>query len=138
VPQLDFDEVDIVACCAERFNGWEFDRCYPFDFRKAVDDFFVSGEWDLPPAQKLCMFFFLYEGLFKVDLRNEPRHGKYWRAFRTLFFAVASLDVPPEFRVPEHAERWEEEFRPQLSEVVGCIRRIHEGTEYDDHAWPKN
>jgi hypothetical protein len=135
----DLEEKGIPASCALRFNGWEYLRTHPFDHHRALDHFFELGQWDVSEAERLCMFFLLYEGLFKLDLQNEHENGQHWQAFRSLFSQVARLQVPQEYEVRKYAEKWAQEYSPHLAEIAEHIRQIHDGCQDDDdgysHVW---
>jgi hypothetical protein len=122
----EMNERDILASCALRFRGWEYLRKNPFDHRKALDRFFESRRWDLSEVEQLCMFYLLYEGLFKLDLRDEPENGEHWQAFRELFCRVAALQVPEEYEDRDCDMKWTQEYQPHLNEVLEYIRRIHD------------
>jgi hypothetical protein len=135
----DLTEKDILVSCALRFDGWEYLRTHPFDHHRALDDFFELGQWDLAETERHCMFFLLYEGLFKLDLQNERENGQHWQAFRSLFSQVARLQVPKEYEVRKHAERWAQEYTPHLAEIIEKIRQSHAAYEDEDdgysHVW---
>jgi hypothetical protein len=127
----DMNERDILASCALRFNGWAYLRANPFDHRRALARFFESRQWDLSEGEQLCMFYLLYEGLFMLDLRDEPESGDYWQAFRVLFCRVAALQVPEDYAVRDPNRKWAQEYHPHLGEVIEHIRQIHDGYEDD-------
>jgi hypothetical protein len=129
-----FVESEILSCCALRFDGWGYYSQHGFDQRKALDNFFESGKWNLSALERLCMFFLLHRSLFWMDLTDEPKDGRHWQAFRHLFLNVAPLNTPEEYRIAKHAVRWESEYQLRLSEVIDFIREIHE--RYDSNHDP--
>lgn len=67
---------------------------------------------------------------------REPKHGKYWRAFRSLFLLVNAYEIPEAYRMPEYYTRWRDLYLPRLSECIALVRGIHDATSYDDDAEP--
>ena len=130
------DERDILTLSALRFDGYQYLEDKPFDHRTALDQFFRTGVWDLSDFEKLAVFFCLQRALCKWDLVYEPCHGRYWRAFRTLFLEVARLPIPEKYADPSWLERWNERYGWQLEKAVACIREVHASTVYDDDAKP--
>ncbi len=133
---LDKNENEILICCALRFDGWAYCSATGFDQRKAIDDFFETGRWELTDQEKLAVFFLLQRGLYKWDLVYEPKHGRFWRAFRTLFFEVCELDAGEPYRGMTYIEEWERDYKPILPQCIEVVRRVHESTQYDDNAPP--
>ena len=131
---IDLSEDRILTFCALRFDGWQYERGNSFAFRRALEQYFTSGRWDLEPNEKLTVFFMLQQGLFRMDLRFESKTSRYWRAFRALFFEVASLEVPQKYGEPHFLAAWKTDFAPNLGEALQMIRQIHEDTEYDECA----
>ena len=129
-------ERDILTRCALRFDGWQYRDDTKFDLPRALDTFWRTGTWSLLPEEKLAAFFLLQRGLCKYDLEREPENGKYWRAYRTLFFEVCELDIPQQYRHEGGIAVWEEEYRPRLTECIEAVRRVHETIQYDDEARP--
>lgn len=128
------DEDEILITCALRFDGWKYKELTDFDQVKALDDFFATGEWNISPLEHLTTFFLLQRGLFKWDLEYEPRNGKFWRAFRSLFFLVYDYEVPEAFKFTgtDSYDRWEYKYKPRLQQCVDFIRSLHENTQYED------
>lgn len=130
-------ENDILITCALRFDGWKYQEATGFDHRKAIDDFFETGSWEIQTLERLCVFFLLQRGLCKWDLVYEPKHGKFWRAFRTLFFLVCREEIPAPYQIADYLEQWRRKYDPNLEQHIGFIREIHETTGYDDNAPPQ-
>ncbi len=132
----DLVEDDILVVCALRFDGWKYQQATNFNQRKAIDQFFETGQWNISRDEQLATFFLLQRGLAKWNLVYEPKHGRYWRAFRMLFLLAHSYEIPEEYRLAGYYEQWEREYRPNLAEHVARIRTIHMSTAYDDNAKP--
>lgn len=113
---------EILTACALRFQGWQYQEKTRFDQTAAFDRYFETGSWDLPDNEKLAAFFLLQRGLSKWDLVTESKQGRWWSAFRNLFFHVAHLPIPPKYRDDNYATRWEEQYAPRLDECLQCIR----------------
>ena len=131
-----FSASEILTCCALRFDGYPWQDDYDFDHQKAIEDFFKKNVWDLRDEEKLATFFFLQRGLNKFGLVYEPRNGKYWRAYRSLFFEVVHLPISEQYVRQDYFDEWQEEYAPRLQEAIECVRREHEAIEYDDDALP--
>lgn len=128
-------EDEILSAWALRMDGYEYKEQAGFDAEAAVERFFSNGRWDhLAPVEKQATFFLLQRSLFKWALADAPRHGRYWRAFRSLFFEVVALEVPEALRKAELYEEWERRFLPRRQEHMALVRRIHETTAYEDDA----
>lgn len=133
---FDQSEDDILSACALRFDGWQYIEMTDFDHQRALESFFQTGQWPSVALEQLAMFFTLQRGLFKWGLEYEPKHGRYWRAFRSLFLLVHSYEIPEEYRLAGYYEEWESEYRPRLAECVALVERIHATTPYHDNARP--
>ena len=132
------DEDEILMTCALRFDGYKYKQLTDFDQKGALEDFFATGEWTISPLEQLATFFLLQRGLFKWGLEWEPKDGKYWRAFRSLFLLVHHYEVPEALRdtVNDSYYRWEYKYKPRLLECVEFIRGIHKNTRYEDETLP--
>lgn len=133
---MEFTERGILTRCALRFDGWKYAEQTGFDHRAAFDAFFATGKWSLTDQEKLACFFLLQRGLCKWDLVYEPLHGKFWRAYRTLFFEVCEMEPQEPFRDVRYVEEWDRDYKPALEKCIEIVRRVHESTEYDDNAPP--
>lgn len=131
------NEREILTCCALRFNGWEYIEVTGFDRQEAFEQYFETRQWNFAPFEQLAMFFLLQRGLMKWDLEREPEHGKYWRAFRELFFLCVHSEIPEQYRSPEYCEEWERDYQPQLAACVQLIEENHRSTVYDENASPR-
>lgn len=58
----------------------------------------------------------LQMGLFKWGLEYEPKHSRYWRAFRSLFLLVDGYDVAKRYQHPEYCAEWERKYKPQVAQ----------------------
>ncbi len=128
------EEDDILIACALRFDGYKYREMAGFDEEKPLRQFFKTGRWNASPAEQMTTFFILQRGLYKWGLENEPRDGKYWKAFRSLFLLSHGHRVPHAFR-PRDLDlytKWKLRFVPRLAEVVAFVREIHERTAYQD------
>ena len=130
--------VDILCACALRFDGWKHKEETSLDLPEIVETFSRTGKWIASTQGKLAIFFLLQRGLYKWDLEGEAFHGKYQRAFRSLFFEVYDNEVPVRYRLKDRfwATAWETRYRPHLAECVEMVRLLHEGLIYDDNAGP--
>lgn len=131
------EERQILNTCALRFDGWRYKGDHQFDQRQAITHFFNTGTWQLSEHEQLAVFFLLQRGLCKWDLVYEPEHGRFWRAFRSLFLLVYDYEIPPEYALSEYVEQWQRDFVPHLDECVALVRQIHETIAYDDYALPE-
>jgi hypothetical protein len=132
-----YQEREILNTCALRFDGWQYIKDHQFDQRHAIRQFFETGMWQLSEHEQLAVFFLLQRGLCKWDLVYQPEHGKFWRAFRSLFFLVYDYKIPSDYALSQYVERWQRGFVPHLEECVSLIRQIHETIAYDNHALPE-
>lgn len=134
-PQSDREDAILIPA-ALRFDGWKYLRDHEAEgdtsryFEEPVQEFFQSGEWPEDPLEQLAAFFGLQRGLYKWGLEHEPRDGRYWQAFRSLFLLTAEQDVPVRYRHPEFWSRWEREILPRLGDSVTLIRDTHLSTSY--------
>jgi hypothetical protein len=93
---------DIMNACALRFDGYKYQQQTGFDPKKATAQYLTTRKWDLQPLEKLATFFFLQRALNKFDLQYEPRDGKYWQAFESLFDECKDVEIPEEYRQDEY------------------------------------
>lgn len=130
----DAREVDILACCALRFDAYRYTKVSGFD-AVAAGEAALEGA-ALPPdsLQRLAVFFMLQRFLCKWGGEQLPRNGPHWRLFREIFLVVADCRVPVEFRPQDDGcrLRWRYRYRPRIDETVAFIRHIHESTHYRD------
>lgn len=128
------EEDDILITCALRFDGYKYREMAGFDEETPLQRFFETGRWELSPLEQMTTFFILQRGLYKWGLEREPRDGRYWKAFRTLFLLSHGHRVPHALRPqdPDLYLRWKLRFVPRLAEVVAFVREIHERTRYRD------
>ena len=133
--QVTLQEDDILIACALRFDGYKYREMAGFDEEKPLQRFFETSRWDLTPLEQMTTFFILQRGLYKWGLEHEPRDGRYWKAFRTLFLLSYGHRIPHAFRPtdPDLYARWKYRFVPRLAECVAVVRRVHDTTEYHDH-----
>jgi hypothetical protein len=127
-----FEEDDILIACAFRFDGYKYREMAGFDEEAPLQKFFKTGRWDLSPLEQMTVFFMLQRGLYKWGLEYEPRDGRYWKAFRTLFLLSHGHRVPRAFRPPDQDlyARWKYRFVPRIAECVSLVREAHEATVY--------
>ncbi len=126
------EEDDILITCALRFDGYKYREMAGFDEEKPLQQFFETGRWHLSPLEQMTTFFILQRGLYKWGLEHEPRDGRYWKAFRTLFLLSYGHRIPHAFRPtdPDLYARWKYRFVPRLAECVSLVRSIHDSTAY--------
>jgi hypothetical protein len=126
------EEDGILIACALRFDGYKYREMAGFDEERPLQRFFETGRWDLSPLEQMTTFFILQRGLYKWGLEHEPRDGRYWKAFRSLFLLSYGHRIPHAFRPtdPDLYARWKYRFVPRLAECVSVVRRIHESTTY--------
>ena len=125
-------EDEVLICCALRFDGWKFIKDTGFAYEVALERFWATGQWELTPEEQLALFFMLQRGLYKWGLEREPRRGKYWRAFRSLFLEVYGYAIPDPYQHPQYLAEWAQRFEPTLPEWVNLVQHLHETTIYDD------
>ena len=130
------DADNIMTACALRFDGYKYIEETGFDAKAGIDAYMETERWDRPAEEKLAIFFVLQRSLCKWSLVYEPRHGRYWRLFREMFFDVVELDIPQDYHNAEWLSRWDERYSSQRNKAIACVRRKHQRTKYDDHARP--
>lgn len=134
-PQSAREDVILIPA-ALRFDGWKYLRDHQTEgdtsryFEEPIQEFFRSGEWPEDSLEQLAAFFGLQRGLYKWGLEYEPRDGRYWQAFRSLFLLTAEYDVTERYRHAEYWPQWEREVLPRLSACMGLIRDVHQSTRY--------
>lgn len=125
-------EDDIHIACVLRFDGHRYLQTTGFDAEAALAAALPGGL--LPPLEleRFAMYFLLQRLLYKWGGEREPRDGRYWRLFRTLFLSLAASHVPLAWRPEDDSRRlpWRHTYRPRLMETVAFIRRIHRATQY--------
>ena len=129
---VSLDEDEILIACALRFDGYKYRETAGFDEEPPLREFFRTGRWSLTPLEQMTTFFMLQRGLYKWGLEYEPRNGRYWKAFRSLFLLSHGHRVPRAFRPsdPDLYARWKYRFVPRLADCVSVVRKIHESTDY--------
>lgn len=128
-----FIESEVVGASALRFDGWKYLEAHPFDVDEALGYFFRTGSWDIMPLQQMTVFFVIARAM-RWNLEYEPKNGRYWRAFRTLFLTLAGLDVPEQYRHAEGYARWKGKREPHFTEFLKRVEAVHRATRYDDNA----
>lgn len=126
----EYEPNDILIACALRFDGYKYVQDTGLQPKLVAEEFFRTGRWDLSDADKLANFFLLQRALGKWDLVYEPPNGRWWRAFRTLFFEVVNLPIPERYRMPRYYDEWQEHYQPHIAECIERVRREHDLTEY--------
>jgi hypothetical protein len=124
-------EDDVLICCALRFDGYAYAEATGLTFPEATDRLVDDDVWPEGREERLAVFFALQRYLYKWGGEYEPREGKCWRVFRTLFLDLHDAEIPARFRLAEYAEKWD---RMDHDRAVAVVRRIHEMTAYDDDA----
>jgi hypothetical protein len=119
------DAIDVLTACALRFDGHAYSTATGFDRNAAIEVYFETGAWPEALADRLALFYLLQRALCKWELFGEPHDGRYWRAFRTLFFEVCEADVPEAYRVAHYADHWDSHYAPRLSECLEAVWRAH-------------
>lgn len=135
-PADDQPQREALTAYALRFDGYRYSEDHGFDHRTASETFFADGALPDDTSELMCMLFMLQRFLCKWGGEYEPQHGKYWRLYRTLFLQVADEKVPRKYRQPECYARWVEEYKPNHTQHVAAVRRVHENIVYDDDAEP--
>ena len=129
-------EFEIIYWWAHRFDGYGYVERTGLDYQQMLDAFYTTGQWPgsrLDHLATLCMM----ERAFKwAGMDLEPQHGRYWRAFRSLFLLTYDYEVPLEHRDIEQYAEWERRLAPRAAEYVEAVCRIHDTTAYDDDAPP--
>jgi hypothetical protein len=143
VEELERNEDDVLIACALRFDGYRYGEQTGFchgpdgwELEEAGRRLLTDGPGALAPEEQLTLFFLLQRFLYKWGGEYEPRHGWYWRLFRSLYLLVYDYPVAAEYRHGEYTDRWDAEYRPRLGECVALVRRMHEQTQYDDSGAP--
>lgn len=117
------NEDEILTACALRFDGYKYQTQTGFDPRIAIANYFQEGQWQLEPNQLLATFFFLQRSLYKYDLQQEPKDSKFRKAFRSLFFECADLDIPSQYQQSEYYQNWESRYKPNVEELKKLISK---------------
>lgn len=130
------NEEQVLTCCALRFDGWQFLEDSAFDYDAALHQLFATGQMPHVSNERLALFFTLQRFLMKWGGEYEPKHGRYWRAFRTLFLACVDLDVEPRYCYEDYWETWRQRYQPRLAQCRALVQRIHQTMAYDDNAAP--
>jgi len=127
------DEMDILICCALRFDGHKYREAHDLYPRDITERYLQTGQWQATKLELLTEFFLLQRALCKWDLAYEPYNSAYWRAFRELFFLLCTSDIPDEYKTvyfPGLYDRWQRVYQPRLAECVAEVRRVHESIDY--------
>jgi formylglycine-generating enzyme required for sulfatase activity len=128
-----FDEMDILICCALRFDGYKYKEEHELFPSNITEHYLRTGQWQATKLELLTEFYCLQRALCKWDLAWEPYNSAYWRGFRELFFLLCTSDIPEEYRseqFPECYDKWQKVFQPRLSECVAEVRRVHNSIDY--------
>lgn len=128
-----FVESEVIAALALRMDGYKYLEAHPFDVDKALGNFFRTGSWDITPTQQMAVFFIIQRA-FRQPLEYEPKKGRYYRAYRTLFLSLCREDVPVEYRHTDGYRGWKGRHERHLPEYVRGVGGIHKATKYDDGA----
>lgn len=129
-------EDEILTTCALRFDGYEYQEYREeldneIDLEECLENFLGTNAWNLEDNEKLTIFFILQRSLFKWGLEGEPKDGKYWKAFRSLFLECVDLPIPSEYKREDYCQEWEENYQPNLEQVKAFIQDIHDNTNYE-------
>ncbi|MBC7929963.1 MAG: hypothetical protein H7Z38_05280 [Rubrivivax sp.] len=120
----DFDESQIISACAQRFDGWRFIEDTGFNPDVALSYFFETGLWDATREELLATFFVLARA-FRWSLEYEPNHGRYWRAYRTLFLSLCGESVTEKYKHSALHDEWIITFAPRLADHLRRVAEIH-------------
>lgn len=132
----DRSENDVLIVCALRFAGYAYIEDAHFDHQRALEAFWRTGRWPELLEEQMTVFFALQRFLFKWGGEYEPRNGKCWRAFRSLFLQVSECKVPERYQHPGYTAEWKRKYEPELAQWVALVQQIHETITYDDSAKP--
>ena len=127
----DFNESQILSACAQRFDGWKFIEDTGFEPDEVLNYFFETGVWDAQRDELLAVFFILARA-FRWNLEYEPLEGRYWRAYRVLFFALCTKPVPKKYRHPTLYDEWDTKFAPRVAHFRRRVDEINRQLQYDD------
>lgn len=134
---VDFgDEGNVLTACALRFDGYGYLKNEMGDDSEFVNRHLKQGTFPDDAAQRMTLFFLLQRYLGKWGGEYEPRYGKTWRIFRTLFFTVVNEPVPPQYQVRAYYRNWLHNYEPFRAQCIAIVRRVHETIAYDDNAKP--
>lgn len=126
-----FDENALLASCALRFDGPAYLRDHPqFKHQKALEQFFVTGQWPKPVEERMAIFFLLQ--LCSAEAKN----SKYWRAYRELFLSLNRTEVPPRYLREEYWLNWRQKYNQVLNYAIAYVQDIHDRTVYEKTAMP--
>lgn len=134
-PEPAYQEQDVLTACALRFDGYKYLEQVLEDDRSVIDAHVDQGTIPEDPFLRMTMFFLLQRYLMKWGGEHEPKHGKFWRLFRQLFFAVVDQPVPMAFQHEGNYQNWVQNYEPCRAQCVKVVRAVHEATEYDDAAY---
>ena len=125
---------DILIDCALRFDGYLYLEETGFDTNQAIQDLAsdVKNTWN--ELETLAVFFILQRSLCKWSLVYEPSNGKYWRLFCEMFFEVVHIPIPSGYEDRERHAKWESLYSPRLDEVIKCVQKHYDSTQWDDNA----
>lgn len=122
---VEVNELDLLACCAQRFNAPQFATDHPsFNQQKALDTYFRKAKWPAKLEEKFAVFYFLQ--LCSSDSQDSP----YWKAYRELFLELYKHDVPAQYMREEFCQRWRYKYGPMLGAHVSVVRQNHKNTTY--------
>src|SRR5258705_11640185 len=114
-------EDEILICCALRFDGYAYVEAAGLTFPETTNRVVDDGIWPESREERLTVFFGLQRYLYKWGAEYEPRNGKCWRSFRTLFLDLHDAEIPERFRRAEYADEWD---RMDPDRAVAVVRRI--------------
>jgi hypothetical protein len=119
-----FDESEIIGACALRLDGYRYLEAHPFDVDESLEYFFRTGGWNISPLEQMAVFFIIQRAL-RQPLEYEPKNGRYYRVYRTLFLSLCREDVPEEYRHPHCYREWKGGHERQLPKYVRRVEAIH-------------
>lgn len=127
------EEQSILNNCALRFDGYKYLAHHPFDYEDALEQYKRTGAWShLDEHQKLAAFFFLQRYLAKWGGEYLSLRSLTWRGFRELFLEVWHVKTPPDFRLEDWAQAWDERTAQEQEAAAAIVRAVHESTDYAD------
>lgn len=133
-PNFPSSEDDIMITCALRFDGYKYAEETGTDLGKLMKRVQRKRVGKLTELENHAVYFALQRYLHKWGGERLSRRSNVWRIFRELFFQVAELEVPKEFQDKLYQEQWEKKYVPRLQECIEVVRKVHEGTEYQERS----
>jgi len=125
-------EKEVLSCAALRFDGYKYEQETGFDWDKACEVFFQTGELPKSKMEQMALFYMLQRFLFKWGGEMLSHEDPHWKLFRTLFLSVCTAYAPPYYRVTftDAYDRWPRDFFPRLKEYKAIVDLIHRNTHY--------